>query len=327
MIFLYRITYFFFILSAVFVSLCCSKTLWASEEKSLLVFHSGLEQTDNAFNALLALELQNRIPSHSLKTFNVNELSQIQLKKWLENSNNCVLTIGLNSLEKILATRTKIPVFSTLVSQTNLDNLTDIYRQLGNPVTGIYEEQSFKRQLLLSKSIREDLKHVTVILGRKTRYMLNDYKKISLEQSINLSFNILKLQESPQRIFSRLKNNNGFLLTLNDNRHYSEQNLPALLVSSYKKQIPIIGSKISDADSTALASIYTPFDSLARESAIAMQNICRDDVIPKAQYNRQYKVRINQQIAKHLGYEYLDETELEKAVIVLEQNKPDRNKL
>jgi len=321
---LFKSTCFFI---AFFISLLGSATSFAVEEKHLLVFHSGLERIDSIFSAALDHELQNKVSSHKLETFNVNGLSQIQLKTQLENTDTCVLTIGLDALEKILATRTKVPVFSTLVSRVHLDNLIEIYSQIGNPLTGIYEEQSFRRQLLLSQSINRDLKNIAVILGRQTRYMLTSYQTIANELSMTLLFDILKLQESPQRSFSRLNIREGFLMLLNDQHHYSERNLPSLLVSSYKKQIPLIGSKILDSDSAAIASIYTPYKTLAAESAKEMQNICHKNSLSKAKYGSQYKIRINRQIAKHLGYEYLSEIELKKSVFYLEQQQSDKNKL
>ena len=297
-----------------------------AEVKSILVFHTGFEQIDPVYTTALDHELSSKIPSHQLEIININDLSQIQLKKRLENTDHCVLTVGLDALEKTLATRTTTPIFSTLVSKIHLDNLTKIYQHLGNPLTGIYQEQSFERQLLLSKSIKSDLENIAVILSRQTRYRLQEYKTVSKNQSLTMQFDILKLQESPQQILSRLNIKEGFLLALNDDRHFSEKNLRSLLVSSYKKQIPIIGNKITDTQLFALASVYTPYQTLAQESAIAMQDICQNNNLEKARYARQYKVQTNRQIAKQLGYEYISDTELQKNVFSLEQHQSNKNK-
>ncbi len=304
----------------VFVGACCSTaTLAIEKNKSLFVFHSGLKPSDSTYLTSLLVELKHNISDRKIKTADINELSIAQLKKQLEGSNNCALTIGQPALEKILATRNKTPIFSTLVSRTNLDNLTNRYFRLGSRVTGIYQEQSFKRQLLLGRAINSDNKNIVVILGRKTRYFLDEYRTISQQQSLKLSFDILKHQESPQQSFTRLAEDDGFLIILNEEQQYSQQDLQSLLITSYKKHIPMIGSKTSDSKSAALASIYTPLKRLAKDTATGLQEMCDGKKLSKAKYSEHFAVLINPQIAAYLDYGHLDEKKLAKAVYALEQ--------
>lgn len=267
----------------------------------------------------LLVELEHKVSDRKIKTVNTNELSIAQLKKQLEGANNCALTIGQPALEKILATRNNTPIFSTLVSRTSLDKLTNSYSRIGSRVTGIYQEQSFKRQLLLGRAINSDNKNIIVILGRKTRYFLDDYRAISQQLSLKLSFDILKHQESPQQSFARLITDDGFLVILNEEQQYSQQDLQSLLITSYNKHIPMIGSKASDSKSAALASIYTPLKKLAKDTATGLQKMCDGKKLPKVKYSEHFAVLINPQIAVFLNYAHLDEKKLAQAVYALEQ--------
>ncbi len=291
----------------------------AVQEKTLLLFHSGLESYDATYMMSLLVELEKQITDHKIKIGNTRDLTIAQLKSQLEKSKSCVLTIGQQALETILATRDNTPIFSTLVSRTNLDSLTDTYSRLGSRVTGIYEEQSFSRQLLLSQAINPANNNILVILGRKTRYFLTDFQRISKRQSLKLSFDILRYQESPQQSFARQSLDKGFLIILNEQQQYSDQNLQSLLVASHNKNIPMIGNKESDSKTAALASIYTPFKTLAKEAASGLRQMCQSSEIPVAKYGEHYAITINSQIAEFLNYNFLDEIHLAKRVLSLEK--------
>jgi len=301
-----------------------SKSLSTTEQKQLLVFHSGIARIDNLLVEAFKREFSKKLPSRKLEMINIHDLNPLQLKKQLGKNEHCIVTIGLNALEKTLASRTKTPIFSTLVSRSKLDNLAEIYKDIGNPITGIYQEQPFLRQVLLSKSIDSRMKNIALILGRQNRYRLQDYKTISSNESMQLKFNILKLQENPSQVLSRLQLQDSFVLLLNDERHFSENNLRSLLVTSYKNQIPFIGSKNSDSEKLALASVYTPHNTLASESAAALVEICENKNWMQPNYAHHFKVQVNQQIAKHLDYAYISSSELEKQIIAMEQNRSEQ---
>lgn len=291
----------------------------AENEKTLLLYHSGLEKFDSGYMISLLVELEDKLNNHKIKIVNTRDLNIAQLKSQLEESNSCVLTIGQQALETILATRDKTPIFSTLVSRVNLDNLSNSYARLGSRVTGIYEEQSFARQLLLSQAINPENKNIIVILGRKTRYYLGNYQITSKKQSLDLYFDILKQQESPQQSLTRLSMDTGFLIILNEEQQYSVQDLQSLLITSHNLNIPMIGNKASDSKTAALASVYTPFKTLAKETASGLQQICEKNELPPAKHGEYFAVAINHQIAKSLRYDSINKNKLIKEVLNLEK--------
>ena len=316
----YRAFNFACLITGICISLSGSTPCMAADQKkTLLLFHSGLESFDAAYMISLLVELERQITDHKIKIVNTRDLTIAQLKSQLEKSKNCVLTIGQPALETILATRDNTPIFSTLVSRTNLDILADTYSRLGSRVTGIYEEQSFNRQLFLSRAINPANNNILVILGRKTRYFLNDFHRISKRQSLKLSFDILKHQESPQQSFARMSVEDGFLVILNEQQQYSDQNLQLLLVASHNRNIPMIGNKASDSKTAALASIYTPFKTLAKEAASGLYKMCQSSEMPVAKYGEHYAITINSQIAEFLNYTSLNERHLAKQVLTLEK--------
>lgn len=316
---------FSFIICIVSNLYCSSLCLASEQKKKMLIYHAGLEYFDSTYMISLLVELEKKITGYKIHVIDSSELTIAQLKSQIESSKNCVLTIGKQALETVLTARDSTPIFSTLVSQTSLDSLAKSYYRLDSRVTGIYEEQPFVRQLLLSKAVDKNNKNVSVILGRKTRYFLDDFRIVSNQLSLNLSFDILKHQESAQQSLTRLSESKGFLIILNEKQQYSEQNLQSLLVTSHNQKIPMIGGKVSDSINAALASVYTPYKSLAKEVASGLHQMCKNNILPNLKHSTHFAVVINPQIAEFLNYAYLDEKELANSISISEKQNQKTN--
>ncbi len=289
-----------------------------SEKGPILVFRHGAEAAISFLDSLKDA-LSEKISDRKIEIINTNKRTIAELKTKVNANQNCLVTIGKESTEKLLATRIDSPIYTTLVAKTTLDSLSKVYSRLGIEISGIYLEQSFKRQLLLGKAINNQFNNAAVLLGRNTRYSLKAFQKDVDQLSLTLFYNILKHHESPQQYFSRLKLKDGFLILLNDSEFVTNQNIQSLLLTSYQKQIPMIGSKKSDTVYGALVSIYTPEHLLAKEVAEDIQQICNKSPIPKPKFSKHYAISINHQIAEHLHFNSLEENSVLERVHELDE--------
>jgi len=297
-------------------------TVSSQSTASLFIAHSGINEADRPYLTWLINELQKSKPTtHTLKQLNTRQMTQAQLEESLSRENGCVITIGDVALQKVLSTRQKTPVFSTLVSKTKLDNLIESYGRFEVIIGGIYHEQSFSRQILLSKVINDKVEKLGILLGSNTRFTLPEYRKIAQTQSIDLSFFILRHHASAQQYFERLPIDGGFLLILNDPEHYSSADLQTLLLTSNKRKIAMIGSKYEDSVVAALASVYTPRQKLAKEAAVEVGRLCAGETLQKPKFSEHLAVKVNQEIAGFLGFGVLAERTLEASLRQLERDQ------
>ncbi len=288
------------------------------QQKNIFLLFSKPAQMNQEYFLDLSTLLKTNTEQYNFSAVNINKLTSEGLNKKINAIDSCVISIDQDSLEAVLAVRSQQAIFSTGVSQIELDNLFYQYQQFSTRFSGIYSGQSFKRQLFLAKVINHESKNVTVIFGRQSRYYLSEYKKTSEQLLFNLSFEILRQQEPVLQSFYRINPTGGFLMILNEAHIYSIQNLQSLLISSYKKQIPMIGSKKSDTKIAALASVYTPLNLLAKEAAEGVLDLCQKNKAMPLKYSQHYKVNINKEIAKHLNYSHLDEKKLQLEIARLE---------
>jgi len=297
--------------------------------QTIYLVHSDDDISNNKFYTALIKELRSHFTPSKIKVISTSNSPLAQLDHQLSGHNKCIISIDSHSLAKVLSTRTHTPIFSTLSSQIDLDNQIKKYRQFGVTLSGIYQEQSFARQLMLAKAIDSKLDTAIVILGRKSRYSLNNYQASAAKLNMHLSYIILKRNGSPHNFLSNLSSNSNFLVTINDQHHYSSPNLQALLITSYETKTPIIGNKQEDTLTAAMASVYTPFDQLALETIGELQEYCNSSRSQKgkanplfeAHHSNNFSVSINQQIAAHLNYPSLAEDLLTQQLIDKEYTK------
>ncbi len=303
------------------ITLCFALPSVAAEEKQLVLFYSSTE------NEKLADRLSDQLPQLSdfknIRKVDINDYTIAQLEKILTPAKDCAITLGELSLKTLLSTRPNNRVFSLLVAKHQLDTFIENYSRFGVELSGIYQEQSFKRQLMLVQSIQPSAKKVALALGLKTKYWLNYYRNLSQQHNFELDYNLLNLQSSLQLFVEQLEANKTFLMVINDRDVYSPLQLQAILVTSYNRQIPIIGSKLSDSKHAAMVSVYSPTELLFTEVSQNISQFCRQQQLAPPSFARNFSISINPSIARSLNYTQLDEKAIKRKIQLLESNNKE----
>lgn len=291
----------------------------------LLILHTQLLTDDASFIDLIKNTIKKDLSELTIESFNFRDKTIAELDNQIRTEATCVLTIGKPALHAALATRNSTPIFSTLVKKLELDKQIHNYKPFKVNLTGIYEEQSFSRQLLLARALSPESKNLLLILGRNTRYDLPRYQQLIKLTEFDLSYRILNHQTSTQDFLNFYQYKHGILLILNDDEHYSEQSLKLLLLASYEKQIPMIGNTLNHTKLAAIASVYTTKNQLAIETSKQLTTICNpldNQPLKQAQFAEKYQVRINADIAKYFELNDIHETKIKQIMTKLEHNSP-----
>jgi len=292
--------------------------------KQLFIFHNSTDVAKSIFLKHLTNELGGNVDAYPISSLDITNMPLSDLSPLTESSaNNCIITVGSDALKKAVATRNKIPIFSTLVSKHSLDRIIQNYQRFGSKIGGIYYEQSFNRQLLLAKAIDPEIESALIFLNRQTRYQLGDYKNVALNNAIKLKFYLLTPQASPQGYFAKNTTKKAALILINEPVHHDVQDLQSLLITSYNKQVPMIGNKKTDSIHAAMVSIYTPLNTLAKEVSRKITDFCQTNKSRIASFSEDYQIEINQQIADYLNYKNIDKQKLLADILRLEKQQQE----
>ncbi len=294
---------------------------------AIAVFYQHNIKKYNDFLALLEEKLKSEKETFSLIKIDVNQYDVHQLDNyWKKISQqhkkiSVAISIGKIATQKSLALRHQINQWSIYLSKTELDKLHKNYKRLGVNVSGIYDEQSFTRQLLLAKAIKPDLKQVVLLFKRNDRLTLPSYIKLAKEENIALNYNILKLTDPADIFFKRLvKPHDVFIITRNSHL-YSDNHLKTLVLSAYKLHVTLIGCRLEDVKLGALAAIYTPIEILLDETLSELKNILNKNKINPPRFSKNFHVQLNQQMLNNLNIETLNNKDLTQLIHTMENKR------
>ncbi len=291
-------------------------------DKRIFVLYNSSQSESSKFLTPLVDELRQSINSYQITSIDLNKQplkKQSCLAK--ASANSCIITIGYETLKETVSVRNKTPIFSTLVPKYALDSMIRNYQRLGSVIGGIYQEQSFNRQLLVAKAIDPEIKRVLVLLNRITRYQLSEYKDTASINAIKLKYNLLTAQVSASTYFEKNSSAIDALVVINEPQHHDNQDLQSLLITSYNKRVPIIGNKKTDSTYAAMVSIYTPLDILTKEVSAQILEFCETSGKREPKFAQSYSIELNKQIIDYLNYKNINKQDLLMDIHQLEKQQ------
>ncbi len=288
---------------------------------TILVFYEG--NRDSLLNTLvdsLKPQLAAKFEKHEFEFIDLFKYPNKEIESKLKNTQNCVMTLGVPATQKILAYRRPLNHFSLLLPRPLLDKFHHVYGRLGIQVSGIYHEQPIERQIYLAKSLNADIQRVNIFLEQSDKYYLPEYQKSVNQHGLMLNSKILPSTDSPEKHLTQLKNFDYLLIT-NNLYLYSKSKLASLVLSSFYREIRLIGNLYEHAELGTLASIYTSPTSLSIEASNQFKNDCFQEKMNSPRYAQGFSVAVNKQIATNLNLTQLNENELSRRVSNMEHGK------
>jgi hypothetical protein len=261
-------------------------------------------------SAKLKTKISSSHPNWKVNIYDITTKLPFEIDDLLKLNKDFAVTLGENTLLKILASRSKVPIFSLNTPRVTLDRMRKIYADLNIQLSGIYREQPFPNQLALAKAIRPDYENIYVLLGRLSRFHLNDYKNDVALLEYNLKYRILENQDSTAAYFSGMLPELGFLTLLDNSQQFELGNIELLLPVSFQLDIPMIGNRLIHGNIGALASIYSGQNELVEETNQIIEQYFTHNKYQDPKYLKNFSVFVNQQIAQSFNYPNLDEKQL-----------------
>jgi ABC-type uncharacterized transport system substrate-binding protein len=104
------------------------------------------------------------------------------------------------------------------------------------------------------------------------------------------------------------------LLVLPDTDVYNAGTIRNILLTSYRKQIPLIGLSQAYVKAGALCAIYSTPAQIAAQAAEAVRQFSVSAKLPPSQYPREFEVSVNLQVARSLDLPVKDADRLREEI-------------
>lgn len=178
-------------------------------------------------------------------------------------------------------------------------------------LTLLWSDPPLARQLRLTRYLLPQAQRIGVLYGQHSQFLLDELRQAARPLGLEIV-----AQDWPDLRDSRplhdLLANSDVLLGLDDPDLYNSKTAKNLLLSSYSRQMALIGPNVGFVRAGALASTYSDQDDwLAVLDRLLDQPPAR---WPRSLYPTRFGVSGNQQVARALGLEPIDSKAAAKAL-------------
>lgn len=246
-------------------------------------------------------------------------------KETLHKSTDLFVPIGQRALKETLKLSGDIPILATLISETSFKNVTSasdsskIHQRIG----AIYIDQPIERHLLFSKLALANNRRYGFIISSDNKDTINQLDSLLINDKHHIE--ILSPGNNVISALSRTLDKSDVVIALPDPIVFNLRTTRNILLSTYRKRIPMIGFSKSYVKAGALAAIYSTPELIGKQTGehiahLVKQSLLHKGVIFLSRYHAKYfSISVNNRVSRSLGLPALDANSLEKRVLEKEK--------
>lgn len=168
----------------------------------------------------------------------------------------------------------------------------------------LWSDPPLERQLRLTRLVLPQVRRVGVLFDRHSEFLLKELRQAALPLGLEIVAERWDNTNDSRPLLTLLKNSD-VLLGLDDPDLYNPKTVKNLLLSSYARQMALIGPNAGFVKAGSLASTYSDQSDWL---AILDELLDRPPATwPRTLYPRHFKVLSNPQVARSLGIEQMNE--------------------
>ena len=282
--------------------------LWmASKVQAAAITHpvayiegSGNAALDQHMTNLVSKELDGRV-----------DLVPLEAKDLPLASGRPVIAIGPAAFSGLLDKEITAPIIALLVEKQAIENYLD---KTGEQLTAVFYDVPLLRQALTGKAILPQATRVSVLATLDSA----DIYEPLIEQlpAYGLEGRMFIVSSDDQLIpsLNRALTYGDFVLAGLDDKIYNPRNIKHILLTAYRRNRILIGPSQAYVKAGALASSYAPFTTMAKQTADYLLAFFETGKLPAPAYPDEYRVEVNQQVARSLNIPLPDREWIAQAV-------------
>lgn len=229
-----------------------------------------------------------------------------------------VVTVGSRAAEAAANRDIRVPLLYTLLPRSAVERI-NATRKEDKRNSAIYIDQPPARYIDLLRIALPEFDRVGLFAGPDSReaamrlaYMARDRRMKAQIEPINNEHDIYP---AIQRMFAEP----GALLATADTAVFNSQTIPSILLSAYRRRVPVVGFSQSYVKAGAVVALYSTPSQIAQQAAEIVRQALAGQGLPSAQYPRYFQVGVNARVAKSLDLQIDTETAIRERLERLER--------
>ncbi len=215
-----------------------------------------------------------------------------------------VVAIGPVALRLALEADLKGPLVSVLTSSQTYRQLT---QEACPSVTAIHADASPLAQVQLISALFENRGAVGVLLSDSSAYLERPLRQAAAQFGLELLLERVAPSMDVVRSLTRLRGAQ-VLLAVPDTTLYTAGTLRAILESTYRRGMPVIGFSSATVAAGTLATAYCAVDDVVADLLELLEVMVGQvgTTVPEPRFARYWRVAVNESVARSLGVPVTD---------------------
>ncbi len=223
------------------------------------------------------------------------------------------IVVAVGAKASAVALKNHPVVLCVLISKSAFEKLQQTLppQRMARSVSAIYLDQPHKRQIGLINVALPAIKNIGILFSGQTAEIHNLRRTIA-ESRFVLREQRVQSAESLYHDLQSLLQTSDVLLATPDILVYNPSTMRNILLSTYRSGIPLVGISPAYVRAGALCAVFTTPEQIAIQAAHMIRQYAETARLPAPQYPTEFDVSINQQVARSLGLQLMDEAAIIK---------------
>jgi hypothetical protein len=217
--------------------------------------------------------------------------------------NGLYVAVGMKAAS-VLANR-DVPALNVLVPKSGYDRLPPAPVRRTAPRSAIYLDQPVERQVTLLQAALPGVRNVGVLYAAPPPE-LAVVRRVLADRNMRLHEQAVDAGHSLNDTLENVLNESEVLFVLPDAEVYNSGTIRNILLTAYRKQVPLVGISPAYVKAGALYAVFTTPEQVAAQAASMIVRYAESGRLPAAQYPSEFDISVNMQVARSLDLRIKD---------------------
>lgn len=217
------------------------------------------------------------------------------------------LAVGMKAASRLAST--DAPTLNVLVPKAGYDKLLHSEPQHTSPRSAVFLDQPMERQLALLLVALPDTHDVGVLYANPPPELKN-VRHLLASRNIHLHERAVDEKHPLNDALDSILSESNVLFVLADADVYNASTIRNILLTAYRKQVPLVGISQAFVKAGALCAVFTTPEQFAEQVAAMVRRYGETQRLPAAQYPSEFEVLVNTQVARSLDLRIKDAYQL-----------------
>jgi len=258
---------------------------------------------------------------YSIVSLNQQAVSEQELQQ-LQNA-NLLITVGTHALTETDQLNLAVPTLATLIPRVSFEQIEQQATQRSAPAaarsSALFLDQPLERQLELIRIALPHVRKLGVITAAASQQLLPQLEKSAAAKDFKLVIRSISDGSDLGKALLSIMDDIDALLALPDPEVHNRFTAANILLTAYRKQVPVIGYSRAYVEAGALLAVYsTPHQIAAQVVRIVRASAADKWRLPAPQYPHEFEIKVNTQVARSLGLDIPPENDLRTYLMDIE---------